>query len=494
MLLATWLVTRDRSAVQPSVASIAVLPFVNLSPDPENEYFSDGITEELINALSNVEGLRVPSRTSVFAFKGKQQDIRHIGKELNVQTVLEGSVRKDKDKLRITAQLINIADGYHIWSQTYERTSNDVFAVQNELAQAIVGKLKPQLLAASGQTLVHQGTSNPEAYDAYLRGKHDYFSQDEATSRRSVEMLRRATTLDPNFARAHAALAQVLANRLNYIAASDEHAAKEGFSAVERALALDPTLGEAYLARARLRWTPASNFQHEAAIKDLKRSLELSRDLTDTWLLLSGILYHVGLFEQAEKAINKALELDRTNLGVRLQQAIVHYYLQRFELSLEELEQIPRNFSPTIWYALTMRNLMLLGRTREAVARYDEFLRVYSTEGGLLPALNALLLASTGQTAAAEQEIKRALESGSPFGHFHHVAYNVGMAYAVLGRIPEAIHWLEYAAETGLPCYTMLAREPSLANLKGTPRFDKLLEKTRKQWEYFKLIAETMPW
>ncbi|MCZ6775814.1 MAG: adenylate/guanylate cyclase domain-containing protein, partial [Ignavibacteria bacterium] len=188
-------------------ASVAVLPFVNMSADPENEYFSDGMTEELINVLSKVEGLRVASRTSAFAFKGKQEDIREIGDKLNVTTILEGSVRKAGSKLRITAQLINIADGYHLWSQTYERDMEDVFAIQDEISRTIVGKLKVKLVGGRDRPLVKRYTDNLEAYNLYLKGRFYWNKWTEEGGKKAIEFFQRAIEKDPEYASAYAGLA-----------------------------------------------------------------------------------------------------------------------------------------------------------------------------------------------------------------------------------------------------------------------------------------------
>jgi TolB-like protein/class 3 adenylate cyclase/Flp pilus assembly protein TadD len=473
-------------------ASVAVLPFVNNSPDKDNEYFSDGMTEEILNALAQVDGLKVPSRTSVFAYKGQQKDIRQIGRELAVQTVVEGSVRKDKGRLRITAQLINVADGYHVWSQTYERSVQDVFAVQNELAHAIVGKLRPRLFALSGQKLVHQGTANLEAYDLYLRGKHSHFRQDPAANRKSMEQLREATRLDPDFAKAHAALASAAANWLSIVVPTDGQVAKEGFAAAERALALNPDLGDAYEARGRMYWTAAGNFDAEAALGNAKRALELEPSLTDAWILVGSVLYHIGLFDFAERAVNRALELDPANLGVRIQQPIIYYYMNQFERCLDLAERIPREFSPIIWYGLTMHALLRSGRKEEAAARYQEYVRHHPDEGGLVTSVNAVLLARNGDFAAAERDISRAISGRSPFGHFHHVEYNIGAAYTLMGRHSEAMRWLEQAFDTGLSGH--LASDPYFETLRGTPRFERLLERRRKRIEHFRPIAESIAW
>src|SRR5262249_31129550 len=191
--------------------SVAVLPFVNLSSDKENEYFSDGMTEELINALANVDGLRVVSRTSAFAFKGKDVDIRQIGEKLNVGAVLEGSVRRDNDSLRISAQLINAADGYHIWSNVYERELKNVFAVEEELARSIAQALKPTLVQTEAVPLVKPATANLAAHDLYLKGRYFWNKRTAEALTKAIGYFQQAIEQDPSYALAYVGLADATA-------------------------------------------------------------------------------------------------------------------------------------------------------------------------------------------------------------------------------------------------------------------------------------------
>ncbi|KPK83193.1 MAG: hypothetical protein AMS25_00625, partial [Gemmatimonas sp. SM23_52] len=187
--------------------SIAVLPFANMSDDPENEYFSDGMTEEIINALTQLRDLRVAARTSSFAFKGKAPAIADVGAKLKVATVLEGSVRKAGDRLRITAQLVNVADGYHLWSERYDRELEDVFAIQDDIARAITDKLQVTLVAGEAGRLVRPPTESLEAYDLYLKGRF-FVNQGGEGPRKGLEYFRQALACDPEYALAHSGIAE----------------------------------------------------------------------------------------------------------------------------------------------------------------------------------------------------------------------------------------------------------------------------------------------
>ena len=221
--------------------SIAVLPFANISGDPENEYFSDGISEEIINALTQLKGLRVAARTSAFSFKGKNVDLRSVGEQLNVATVLEGSVRRAGGRIRITAQLVNAADGYHLWSERYDRELTDIFAIQDEIASAIAEKLKLTLGVGAERQLVRAPTASVEAYDLYLKG-HAFVKQRGLALLRAAESLEQAIALDPDFALAHAELAQALVLMSLYGIVFPADISDRARRATERALQLEPSL------------------------------------------------------------------------------------------------------------------------------------------------------------------------------------------------------------------------------------------------------------
>ena len=227
-----------------------MLPFVNMSADPENEYFSDGITEELLNALTKVDGLQVTSRTSAFAFKGKNIDIRDIGIQLNVDRILEGSVRKAGNRVRITAQLINAADGYHIWSENYDRDLTDIFEVQDEISSIIANKLRENLTAREHEeTLVKVPTQNLEAYTLFLKGLHFHNKITPDDAKKAIECFEKAITLEPDYANAYAMAAAGYA----FLGATGQMQPKEAFEVVHRysdkALQLDSSLAEGYVGK-----------------------------------------------------------------------------------------------------------------------------------------------------------------------------------------------------------------------------------------------------
>src|SRR5688500_2317351 len=231
-----------------SMPSIAVLAFVNMSADEENEYFCDGLAEELLNALARIEGIKVAARTSAFSFKGKDVNIAEIGRVLNVSTVLEGSVRKSGNRLRITTQLINVADGYHLWSERYDREMKDIFDVQDEITLAVVDALKVKLLGDEKATVLKRHTENPEAYELYLKARHHFHAYTAAGWRMAVELYEQALEIEPDYAPAHGGVAACMIYSWFFGVLTTNEAISKWRAAASRALELDEILDDANIA------------------------------------------------------------------------------------------------------------------------------------------------------------------------------------------------------------------------------------------------------
>jgi TolB-like protein/Flp pilus assembly protein TadD len=291
--------------------SIAVMPFTNLSGDPAKEYFSDGMSEELLNLLARVQGLQVASRTSSFAYKGRNVDIRQVGRELGVETVLEGSVRQDGDQVRITAQLIDAASGFHLWSETYDRKMQDVFAVQDEIATAIVDRLRIQL-APREQRLAQRDrvpTQNVEAYELYLQGRAIWKRRGEENLRRAIELYQSALGHDPGFARAHAALASAYVVLPGYTRERGDEQRYETMAeeSARQALALDPKIGEAHAVLAQINSNRGNLLDAESGFF-FAISLEPNEPTPHHWY--SILLNKVGRSRDALEQARRAHELD----------------------------------------------------------------------------------------------------------------------------------------------------------------------------------------
>ncbi len=295
-------------------SSIAVLPFTNLSGDATRDYFSDGMSEELLNLLARVPGLKVASRTSSFAYKGRNLDIREVGQELGVETVLEGSVRQAGDQVRITAQLIDAESGFHLWSETYERKLEDIFQVQDEIAAAIVEELRIELAPQEQELAVRDKapTQNVEAYELYLQGRAIWKRRGEDNLRKAIDLYRRAIGLDPGFARAHAALASAYVVLPGYTKEKDDERQLMPMAeaAARQALSIDPKIGEAHAVLAQLNAERGDLLDAESGFF-FAISLESNEPTPHHWYSL--LLSRVGRIEEATTQARRAQELDPTS-------------------------------------------------------------------------------------------------------------------------------------------------------------------------------------
>jgi TolB-like protein/lipoprotein NlpI len=287
--------------------SIAVLPFVDLSEGGDNEYFSDGISEELLNSLVGIDGLRVAARTSSFAFKGRNEDIRRIGEKLNVRTVLEGSVRRAGDQVRITAQLINVDDGFQIWSDTYERRLDDIFAIQDEIARSIVDALKLKLVGEHPRPAAAAATADIRAYDLYLLGRHHWHQRSEESLERALELFQQAIDIDPDFALAYTGVADTYLLLDGYGDLTTEDAMSRAEPAVARALALDGDLAEAYASLGLLRLNQDDPMAAELA---LRSAINLNPNYSMAHMWLGLVLDRVYGPLAAKDAYRSARQLD----------------------------------------------------------------------------------------------------------------------------------------------------------------------------------------
>ncbi|MCH8011462.1 MAG: protein kinase [Candidatus Marinimicrobia bacterium] len=461
--------------------SIAVLPFVNMSADPEQEYFCDGMAEEIINALVNVEGLRVAARTSAFAFKGRQEDIRKIGKALNVETVLEGSVRKARDRLRIIAQLINVSDGYHLWSERYDRELEDVFAIQDEISRAIVDALKIKLRITKEKQLVKRTTENLKAYDTYLRGIYCYNLRTRKDNDRAIQLLEQTAELDPGFALAFASLAYAYIEK--FFAYSPQKKWEEkAFVAIEKALSLDPELAEAYVAKGLLIWTKSHHFPHEQAIAEYQRAIAIKPSLAQAHDELARVLWHVGLIDKAHEVLQTAMEINPSDVKVNFRMGMLELQRGNYERALSLLREGPKESIIGERDALIVLSLFYLDRKDEATA-YLEVLDEALGDNPEVASIEAICLAAKGKGKEAITKINLVIEKGKNFGHFHHMTNNIAAAYALMNKKKQALDWLEETANDGFPCYPWFEKDPCLQNMRNEPRFKALMKRMRKQWE-----------
>ena len=424
-----------------SAESVAILPFADMSAAHDQEYFCDGMAEEIINALCVVRGLRVASRTSSFQYKGHNVDIRKIGRELGVGSVLEGSVRRAGDQVRITAQLLNTSDGYHIWSQSYDRKLEDVFAIQTEIAQRMVDALKVSLSPRETQLLGRGGTSNGLAYDWFLKGQqllHAYSGNIEA-----VDMFRRAVKEDANFAQAHAGLANAMAVKGVTVEMTPEEY-DEAFAASRRALELEPWMPEAFVARACLR---SMQGQAELANRDFEEAIRLNPTSYYTYYQFGRHQLSLGQPRQAVVQFRMAARLapeEYTPLGM-------------LSMALRQIGEHEEGHQASIQM---MRSL-------------ERYLRNHPDDEAAL-GRGAAVAAQLGDKARALELVEQAL-AVRPNSYI--AAYNGACAFAILEDKDKALELLDRAVSNGRGNLAWIEHDDDLAALRGDPRYKAILNR-----------------
>jgi adenylate cyclase len=426
----------------PRLTTIAVLPFVNMSADPKNEYFCDGLAEELLNALGKIEELKVAARTSAFSFKGKDVNVREIGQALNVSTVLEGGVRKSDNRLRITVQLVNVADGYHLWSERYDRQMEDVFDIQDEIALAVVNALKVKLLGAEKAALLKRHTGNAEAYELYLKGRYQFNKHTVEGWKRAVEYFEKAVEKEPEHAPAFAGLAHCLAFAWYYGMLPPHEIVPKWKAATSRALELDSEVAEAHLSLAIIQLFYEWN--REEAEREYRRALELNPNNADAHHHYGLLLANTGRFEQALDEGRRALELDPLSLLVNLQVGWVYWYAHRADEALgqaRKIIEIEPGFQSAYW--LMGANYVSKGMYEEAVAAYQKSFALGNCNPIAL-SIQGIAYGIQGNRDDALRVLNLLLEMRE---QQYVSAFNIARVYSGLGEVDRAFAWLEKACE-----------------------------------------------
>ncbi len=461
--------TAELASAPAALPSVAVLPFADLSPGKDQEYFADGVAEEILSALSHVEGLRVVGRTSSFSFKGKSVQIQEIGRQLNVRAVLEGSVRREGDRVRVTAQVVNVADGYHVWSASYSRQITGIFEVQDDIAQAVVEALKVKLVPGKGPGGGEGRATNPDSYSYYLMGLHHERQGTLEGIRRARTALEKALALDPGNAPAQAALAIAIFNVWAWggtsTAAEVEDVRRQSLAAAERAVALAPSLADGYAARGFLR---GAYFDWAGSRADLDRALALRPSDSHALNYLGEWMSVFGRVTESIALTRRALELDP--LWERPLSRLCHLYLASGELSLARsaidhwLEINPDNAA-----ARSMQVLLHLleGNPEAALSAAQRFTRPRARLWGIALAENDL-----GHAAESNQALE---ELTSKFtGAYPH---QIAQVYAWRGDADHAFEWLERAWRERDSNIGRIKFDPLLRKIRGDPRYPTLLKK-----------------
>lgn len=475
------------SALHPGVRAIAVLPLDNLSGDPNQDYFAAGLTDALTTELARVGSLSVVSRTSAVKYKGKAMaDIVH---DLNVDAVIEGSVVRSGNRIRITPRLIDARRDRQLWAENYDRDLGDSLKLQTEIAVAVARRVRAGLSPRTEDRLASRPKIDPKAYDLYLRAVPHLGLANQQDNDAAIELLEEAVAADPKFALAYAQLAMEYRTRSSQFRLWRDPANESSSVAIEHALSLDPDLPEAYLARAFVRWTKRHDWPHEAAIADLKHALALNPNLAEAHHQLANVYNHMGLLDVGQRHIEEAVSLDPASAGIRFRVGINLLYQGRWEDALQELRST-KEFFPSLWAYQSAFALLQMGRIQEAQDLIHNAVNQDSPEtAGLLEAMDAVLAAKSGDTARADEQIRAAIKRGEQFQHFHHVAYAIGSAYALMDRRDQALIWLRRAADDGFPCYPLFERDHNLDGLRNEPHFVQWMTEMRKNWEHYKALS-----
>lgn len=455
--------------------SIAVLPFVNMSQDPDNEYFSDGVAEQILDALARVKQLRVAARTSSFSFKGRNEDIREIGLRLGVATILEGSVRKSGNRLRITAQLVNTSDGYHLWSETYDRELTDIFAVQDEIARSIATALQIPLGLSPDMRIVRAGTTNTAAYNDYLRGLYHFKMIEPENYQKTVEYMESAIARDPRYAAPYGVLAST--HMISALWLPREHVFSEAKIAFERALELDPTLGIALIARAQ--YEILTDWDWSAARQSFDLAVADRSDPTLTAFAYSTLyLIPLGQLDEASRLIADAEIRDPLDPRLKLikasiallrgdtPQAIAQY---RLTLDIDA-----SNFHAASGLCLAYVQMGDPNQAKSLQADWEIQLGHFHPWLLACKAYTALALGNLEAALLAYEELERA-SSDQPG-----LAFFAGDVALSLGRIDDAVDWWERSLDEGELGLTMTRmRHKGNAGLIENERYRSLLARMR---------------
>jgi TolB-like protein/Tfp pilus assembly protein PilF len=458
--------------VAEKIASIAVLPFVNRSHDEEDEYFSDGLADELLNVLAKIKGLRVSARASSFHFKGKDVPLGEIGKALNVATVLDGSVRKAGKRVRISVQLVKVAGGYHLWSETYDRTLEDIFAVQDDIAQSVVKELRTTLLGreadadASGQAKEDvvkaargRGT-DPEAHRLYLLARHLIDRMNRQDMEKAIDYLKEALTLDQDFALAWAALGYAYSRKVAFAWIPGAEGFRRVREAAERALALEPNLAEGHV---QLGWVKMINDRDwRGAEASYARALELAPRSAHVLYGVAKLYYDLGRLDETIALNRRALELDPLSsmtynaLGLALDHA--DRFADAEAAFREALELAPQRGGTRAFLSFS-----LLGQGRgeealvEAAAEPAAWARVWS---------QAIVHHAMGHGAESDEALRELIASyGADAG------IQIAEVHGARGEVDKAFDWLERAYEEGDPGLSEANNSPRLRSLHSDPRW-----------------------
>ena len=463
--------TPKKATLPPWTAnSIAVLPFADVSPGKDQEYFSDGLSEQLIHELAKVSGLKVVGRSSAFQFKGKNEDLRNVGRKLGVANVLEGSVRREGNHVRITAELVKVDDGFQLWSQAYDRQINDIFAVQDEIARAATEALQLKLLGGDGQPVASNlRAANPEAYQAYLQAK--YFSvrgQNTEDLGKALAYSNQAIKLDEKFAPAWALRASVQDVMAEVGVADVTEGFRNARRDAERAIALDPALASAYLALARTQIY--GDWDWDAGSVSVTKAAALEPGSTEVLRLRSYLSREAGNLEDATKLYEQAVALDPLRTDYYSGLGYLLYAAGRFDKADTTLQKaLDLNQRAALVHLTLGKILIAKGKPQQALGEMEKEPLEWGKLTGKALTYNALGREQDSNAALADLIAKYGTNA----------AYQIAQVYAYRGESDKSFEWLDRAYKQRDAGLSEIKTDPQLKNLRRDPRYAELLKKLR---------------
>ena len=464
---------RPATAGSLPLKSIAVLPFENLSRDPDNAYFTEGVQEEILTRLAKIADLKVIARTSTQRYKSAPEDMSQIGRQLGVAHVLEGSVQRVAEKVRVSVQLINASDEAHLWAETYDRKLTDIFAVESEIAKNIADTLRVKLSDPEQHAIAARPTENTEAYQLYLKGRYFWNKRTGADLKRSIDYFHQAIEKDPNYALAYAGLADAYGLLSGYGAASPKDSLPQAKAAAKKALELDDTLAEAHASLGQTLF--AYDFNFAEANREFRRAIELNPNYATAhqWYGQSG-LAPLGQFDNAIAEMKRALELDPLSVIINADLGSVLSSAQRYDAAIEQLRKTVE-MDPRFYYAHWNLGVTLevKGLVEQAIAEYKKAIAL--DDDPLSPGLLAHVYAKVGQKDKA-LEIQERLREVSKQRYV--TPYIFAMIHLGLGQKDQAIDFLEktYDDRDGYNL-AFIKVDPFFDPLRGNPRFEALVAK-----------------
>ena len=480
---------RNGSTASPSelpAKSIAVLPFESLSEEKGNAYFAEGIQDEIITRLAKVADLKVISRTSTQRFKSAPSDLREIAKQLGVMNILEGSVQKANDQVRVNVQLINAMTDAHLWAEIYDRKLTDIFAVESDIAKTIAEMLQVKLTGSEKTAISKKPTENPEAHELYLKGRFFWNKRTATDLRKSIDYFNQAIEKDPGYAPAYAALAQSWKLLPAFNGGAPQDCFPQAETAARKALALDDTSSTAHAALASLKGL--SGFDYAGAIIEYERTLQLNpNDATARQWFANDTLANIGQNERELAELKRAVELDPLSLIINSNLGWAYIHLGRLDEAIAQLRKTVEMDGAFYYARYTLAlALELKGAIPEAIAEYQKTVSI--TEDSVPLGMLGRLYAAQGRKDEAQQILQQLRQRRE---QRYTPAYSLALVYLGLGDRNEALKWLEegYRERDGFNIGPIRI-DPLLTPLHGDPRFEALAEKIVPAREFGKAVTQ----